>query len=846
MLQRQDAARALRSDVVSVIVLNYQGAADTIACLRAVEELDWPKDRLEIICVDNDSGDGSVEEITAAAPGVRMVVSERNTGFAGGMNLGVAGATGEYVGLINNDARPHSAWVREAIAELEADPEVACVASKVLDWDGELIDYVDGSLTWFGMGYKREVGRPDSADFDHPKNVLFATGAAMFVRTEVFLGVGGFDERFFMFYEDVDLGWRLNLLGHRVRYVPGSIAYHRHHVTIDRYGKFREHYLLERNALMSLYKNYGDEALARALPAAMALAVRRGISRGGDDPTALDLQRSPGDESQRIELDKDTLTGAYAIDHFVEQLPGLAEDRRTIQAARVRQDVDLIPLFRQALEPAYPEARYLEGYAALVQAFDVEHMFTRRRRIAIVTGEPLGARMAGPAIRAWEIASALSAEHDVELATTGTCSIDSPDFETRSVSGRDLRRLEQWCDVLIFQGLLLTLHPWLRRSTKVLVADIYDPFHLEVLEQTKDQSEAFRHQTLKDCVAALNNQLERADFMLCASPKQRDFWLGQLAGLGRINPETYDDDENLETLLAVVPFGLNDAAPVRTAPAIKGVVPGIGADDKVILWGGGVYNWFDPLTLIRAVDRLRERRPDVRLFFLGMRHPNPDVPEMRMAATAVSLSDRLGLTNKHVFFNDDWVPYERRGNYLLDADIGVSCHLQHVETAFSFRTRILDYLWAGLPIVTTSGDTFGDLVEAEGLGFSVAAGDIDCLEEALFQLLDDEDLAARCSKRSREVARSFTWSKVMQPLLEFCRNPRRAPDLAVELGEAAVGMPRAFLDSSRPSIREDVALARDYLRQGGVREVSRRAAGRITRLVRERLGRPESAPQLRR
>jgi GT2 family glycosyltransferase len=846
MPQHLDAARTLRSDVVSVIVLNYQGAADTIACLRALEDLDWPKDRLEIICVDNASGDGSVEEISAAAPGVRMVVSEANTGFAGGMNLGVRSATGEYVALLNNDARPDTAWVREAIIELEADPEIACVASKVLDWDGTHVDYVDGSLTWFGMGYKREVERPDSPDYDRPKDVLFATGAAMLARTEVFLAVGGFDERFFMFYEDVDLGWRLNLMGHRVRYVPGSIAYHRHHVTMNRYGKFREHYLLERNALMSLYKNYGEEALTRALPAAMALSVRRAISRGGDDPTALDLERSPGDESQRIEVDKDTLTGAYAIDYFVEQLPGLEESRRTIQAARVRQDVDLIPLFRQAMEPAYPDARYLEGYNAIVHAFDIEHLFSRRRRIAIVTGEPLGARMAGPAIRAWEIASALSAEHEVELVTTGTCSIDSPDFATRSVSGRDLRRLEQWCDVLIFQGLLLTLHPWLRRSTKVLVADIYDPFHLEVLEQTKDQSEVLRSQVLKDCVTALNDQLDRADFMLCASPKQRDFWLGQLAGLGRINPETYDDDENLESLLAVVPFGLSEAAPTRTAPAIKGVVPGISADDKVIIWGGGVYNWFDPLTLIRAVDRLRERRPDVRLFFLGMRHPNPDVPEMRMAVSAMSLSDRLGLTNKHVFFNDDWVPYEQRGNYLLDADIGVSCHLQHVETAFSFRTRILDYLWAGLPIVTTSGDTFGDLVEAEGLGFSVNANDVEGLEDALFKLLDDEDLAGQCAKRSREVARSFTWTKVMQPLMEFCRNPRRAPDLAAALGEAAVGVPRAFHETSRPSIREDMALARDYLRQGGLSEVSRRAVGRVSRLVRERMGRPSPTPQLRR
>jgi len=82
------------------------------------------------------------------------------------------------------------------------------------------------------MGYKREVEKPDSAEYDTPKDVLFATGAAMVIRAEVYREVGGFDERFFMFYEDVDLGWRLNLLGYEVRYEPRSIAYHRHHVTI--------------------------------------------------------------------------------------------------------------------------------------------------------------------------------------------------------------------------------------------------------------------------------------------------------------------------------------------------------------------------------------------------------------------------------------------------------------------------------------------------------------------------------------------------------------------------------------------------------------------------------------
>src|SRR5665648_578169 len=234
-------------------------------------------------------------------------------------------------------------------------------------------------------------------DYDVVKDVLFGTGAAMFVRADVFRAVGGFDERFFMFYEDVDLGWRLNLLGHRVRYVPGSVAYHRHHVTMKKFGSFRETYLLERNALLAMYKNYDDETLARVLPAAMALAVRRSLARTGTDATSLDLQRSPGgDDVGTLEIAKMALTGPYAIDYFVEQLPSLIETRRDLQARRRRTDRDLFPLFREAIEPALGMPSYVAAHEVLLRAFEIEPPFRARQRILVVTGEPLGERMAGP------------------------------------------------------------------------------------------------------------------------------------------------------------------------------------------------------------------------------------------------------------------------------------------------------------------------------------------------------------------------------------------------------------------------------------------------------------------
>jgi len=116
-------------------------------------------------------------------------------------------------------------------------------------------------------------------------------------------------------------------------------------------------------------------------------------------------------------------------------------------------------------------------------------------------------------------------------------------------------------------------------------------------------------------------------------------------------------------------------------------------------------------------------------------------------------------------------------NYLLDADLGVSTHFEHVETAFSFRTRILDYLWAGLPIVATDGDTFAGLIREHRLGAVVPPENVEALAEAIESVLYGKD-RAETAERVRGFGRTFTWSRTLRPLVEFCASPRRAADRA--------------------------------------------------------------------
>jgi glycosyltransferase involved in cell wall biosynthesis len=448
--------------------------------------------------------------------------------------------------------------------------------------------------------------------------------------------------------------------------------------------------------------------------------------------------------------------------------------------------------------------------------------------VAVITPDVLSARMAGPAIRAFHIAQELSRHHDVTLISTAKCTIDNAGFACRAASWPELRAAVGDAEIVVIQGYISYRAPWLIRSDKVLIVDLYDPLHLEQLEQLADRPPRERQAMLDLTVRVLNEQLVRGDFFLCASEEQRHLWLGQLGALGRLNPATYDHDATLRTLIDVCPFGLSSEPPVRERAAIKGVVPGIGADDKVILWAGGVYNWFDPLSLIRAVDRIKDVHADVRLFFLGMKHPNPDVPDMAVAWQTRQLADELGLTGKHVFFNDGWVDYDDRQNYLLDADLGVSTHFDHVETTFSFRTRILDYLWASLPVLATGGDTFGTLIAAEGLGATVGEADVDGLTEALITLLYDSAAIGRARANVDRVRARFEWPRVLGPLVGFCEQPRRAADAFGDRGRIV----RRPVMPSRTPARWAVRLLL-LIRQGGPRLVvsrllARRRRGRAT------------------
>jgi glycosyltransferase involved in cell wall biosynthesis len=237
--------------------------------------------------------------------------------------------------------------------------------------------------------------------------------------------------------------------------------------------------------------------------------------------------------------------------------------------------------------------------------------------------------------------------------------------------------------------------------------------------------------------------------------------MGALMTLGRLAADDLGREGAADRLVRVVPFGLPDADPVATGTPLRERYR-IPPDATVLLWGGGIWNWFDPLTVIRAVERM----PEAHLVFLGVQHPNDKIVELEMAGRALALAGELGLRGTRVHVNEGWVPYAERQDFLLGADLGVSAHAVHLETRYSFRTRFLDCLWAGLPLVATEGDSLSDLIAANGAGVTVPEGDVDALVAAVRAYghgTPERETAAAASRALRE---RFRWSTVVEPLLD--------------------------------------------------------------------------------
>lgn len=439
-------------------------------------------------------------------------------------------------------------------------------------------------------------------------------------------------------------------------------------------------------------------------------------------------------------------------------------------------------------------------------------------RVLVATPEPIGRRLAGPAIRAAEIARVVASEHDVVLV-----SLAGP--STSPIDGREVHgpaAIDGRFDAAIVQGSVTIAHPELLRSDVPLAIDWFDPFHAEALHRGGDDR-IRRIDLVEGARRTLAEQALRGDFFLCSNESQREHWLGWLAAAGRLNVETHEQSSGFESLIALAPFGVSAVRPSRASP-LRDTFDVIGPHDPVLLWAGGLHDWLDPLSIIASMPAVLDENPDTRLVFLAGPHPNTSLPDMGIRGEAIELASEMRLFGSSVLFVNQWIDYVERLQWLQDATIGVVADRPHLESRLAHRSRLLDHLAVGLPTVSTAGDPLSTALEAVGAAVTTTRGH-DAIGQALAELVNDDERLRRMRHAANEQAKNLRWETTLAPLVDWLDAPAMAADR-----QAGLPLPTPPGGSSAAQLGGRIRL---HLDAGGPTQVLRRGAASMRR----RLGR---------
>ena len=340
--------------------------------------------------------------------------------------------------------------------------------------------------------------------------------------------------------------------------------------------------------------------------------------------------------------------------------------------------------------------------------------------------------------------------HSIILLSPDGASVEG--CQTATITPQSLRDCSSRADVAVVQGHVAN-ELWAHAAPIPAVVDLYDPFIVENLHYYRTRGpEVFAHDH-----ATLSQSLRRGDLFLCASSAQRLFYLGMLLAAGRLNPILFESDPTLEWLVRIVPFGV-------TPPVARA------SDDNkppAVLFGG-IYDWYDPILAIEAIVLARREIPDLSLTFTT--HPNPSLTPQGRAADAIAHVRKNGY-DRFVHF-EPWVAYEVRAEFYAAFAVALLTFPPSLETDLSMRTRVYDYLWAGLPVVSSSAPGTDELIERYAAGEVVKHESAPSIAEALVRTIADRQAI---QARLASFAREHQWEKTLLPLVEFVRAPRVDP-----------------------------------------------------------------------
>jgi glycosyltransferase involved in cell wall biosynthesis len=375
-------------------------------------------------------------------------------------------------------------------------------------------------------------------------------------------------------------------------------------------------------------------------------------------------------------------------------------------------------------------------------------------RVLLVCPEPLGhGQPAGIGIRFLEMARVLAKDgHALTVASPDAGAV--PDARAVALTPANLGIESRQHDVAVLQGHVAGA--FFDQAPDIpVVVDLYDPFIIENFHYYGERgAEVFLHDH-----AVLLRSIREGDVFLCASRAQRLFYAGVLLAAGRLNPASFANDPALDALLPIAPFGVHPP---------RGLEPRDLSAPAILF--GGVYDWYDPILAIEAVALVRQSIPGTTLMFT--RHPNPDITPQGELARAITHASTRGYDFVHF---EPWAPYADRAAFYERHALALLTFPQSVETDLSMRTRVYDYLWSGLPIVTSSAPGTDEILSRYDAGSVVRSNAVEDFARELVAILGTRERYEALARGTQRFVHEHQWEQSLLPLRRFCGRPQRDP-----------------------------------------------------------------------
>ncbi len=360
------------------------------------------------------------------------------------------------------------------------------------------------------------------------------------------------------------------------------------------------------------------------------------------------------------------------------------------------------------------------------------------------------------------------------------------------------------------------------RDDQQLILDGYVPIHIEMSARNsanlQKEFDAFNFEN-----KIWTRALLRGDVLMCANENQLKFYRGVMASVGRVNPITYTD----ENLIQIVPYGIYREKPVAKDKPVQKMLTN--KRSFKLLWFGGIYPWFDLTNLLKAV-KIANKKVPIELVMVGVKNPfnqHPDFIAKYNEVIEFIADEKLG----DIVHLSDWVPFDTRADWYLDSDAVILINKIGVENTLAWRTRLVDYIWADLPVITNGGDPLSDILESENAVEILKKMDVAGLANTLENLAKDPNQLKKFTKNMEKVRERLYWDKSTEKISKLINEGYKPEDLSARVQPVISAPGAGNISKIKSKLSNGIIRGKRYADNYGVKAATKIIVQKVFRTI---------------